>query len=645
MSEAAVVISKRRIHSLVPACRRAVLSCSLAVTAALPAGTTPVKGLSVKSAASVIVLENGRKKPLDTYSRNKLVQFSGKRRLDGKPALVWMTRLLFDPAKGDFDNVFLINNPEVAHTLGIPPQKKRRYTYAALSGAAERIQRYYSAAEKKKPEARSTFDREIARIYTNLYEYRTLASTFSFLEENRDFHIPLSDSVAGLPHLFTSTEKAPSFFDMLGQRSFLSRQMTRIRNTSADSLTPADRAIVSITNTMFQINGALTNTPPHCLPVITEKEIWYSPWGYIGTFRSAALGSPALLALVKMRNAYRGGNQQSFDAATESFISAARSAARPTALPDPSLELFYNRLSPFFFARILLGLSAILAFMALFFTRKFISIAALTGISAAWLLCTVGLVLRMLIMHRPPVATLYETFIFVGWTTIIIGFILEFMRIRTIGILTASLAGFIFLHVAGRYAADGDTMGMLAAVLDSGFWLTTHIITIALGYAGCLGAGFIGHIYLVQRILFPGRKELLSGTGRAVYGVFAFGMLFTVIGTVTGGMWADQAWGRFWGWDPKENGALLIILWSMIVFHFRLTGKIKEIGFAIGSLGAAVLVMFTWIGVNLLGTGLHSYGFTSSGARMLIGYTGFEVAFLIAFGVALWMKRNSASTR
>jgi ABC-type transport system involved in cytochrome c biogenesis permease subunit len=597
----------------------------------------------VKSAASIIVLENGRKKPLDTFARNKLMQFSGKRRLDRKPALVWLTRLLFDPAKGDFDKIFLINNPEVATTLGIPPQTKRRYSYAALSGAAYRIQRYFSAAEKKKPEERSVFDKEIMRIYSNLFEYRTLASAFSFLEENRNFHVPPSDSVTGLPPLFTDQNRAPSFYDLLTQRPFLSEQMMRIQKTAPDSLDLSDRAIIAITKTMFHINESISNNPPHLIPVIKGEETWYSPWGFLDLNRSAALGNPSLQALIRIRNAYRAGSQQPFDAAVAALDKSVRSAAHGTGLPDTSLELFYNRLSAFFFAKILLGLAAIFAFIALFSTRKFVGITSLSGIIIAWLLCSVGLVLRMLIMHRPPVATLYETFIFVGWTTMIIGFILEYMRIRTIGILTASLAGFIFLHVAGRYAADGDTMGMLAAVLDSGFWLTTHIITIALGYAGCLGAGFIGHLFLLQRILFPGRQELLSGTSRAVYGVFAFGMLFTVIGTVTGGMWADQAWGRFWGWDPKENGALLIILWSMIVFHFRLTGKIKEIGFAIGSLGAAVLVMFTWIGVNLLGTGLHSYGFTSSGARLLLGYSGFEALFLAAFGAALRMKRECVS--
>jgi ABC-type transport system involved in cytochrome c biogenesis permease subunit len=597
--------------------------------------------VAIKALASITVLENGRKKPIDTYARNKLLQFSGKRRVGGKSALEWMAGLLFNPAEVDHDKVFLINNPELAQTLGIPPQRHRRYSYTALSEAADALTRYYGHALKTATQYRSTFEKEIIRIFGNLTEYRSLAATMSFIEPNAIFHVTPSDSITGLPRLFTAPQKYPSFLDMLSQGPYLSTQMKRIQKLPADSTTPADKIVLALTRTMFEINKSATNTIPHIIPTISNgEEIWMSPWGYISKHRSKAIEHPVVKAMIAATNAYRSGNQMSFDGAIGKINAYVKSFDLNEPIPDPAAELFYNRLSAFFWAKILLGLSALFAFTALFSDRKFIPVAALTGSAVAWILCTIGLILRMIIMKHPPVTNLYETFIFVAWTTIIIGFILEYMRIKGIGLLTASLAGFVFLHVAGRYAAEGDTLGMLAAILNSGFWLTTHIITIALGYAGCMGAGFIGHIYIIQRIIAPNDKEKLAGITKAVYGVFAFGMLFTVIGTVTGGMWADQAWGRFWGWDPKENGALLIILWSMIIFHFRLTKRIRDIGLAIGAIGAAVWVMFTWLGVNLLGTGMHSYGFTSSGARLLLGYSGFEVLFVALFGVLLTLKRK-----
>ena len=610
----------------------------------VPAGGAA--GFSAASFGSVTVLENGRKKPFDTFARNKLLQYSGKRRLAESSALQWLCRVLFTPEKADFDKVFLINNPEVARTLGIPPERKRRYSYAALSAAAEALQRYYNAARKTSADRQSSFDREILRIYTNLIDYRSLASTFSFLLPDPVFHIEAADTTPDLPRVLIDPHMPPSFLDMLRLQPFLARRMTAIRNTGTDSLTAVDHSIIEITRTMYAISSAAENTPPHLIPV-REKgdDMWYSPWGCIAAQRSKALSQPALQALITIYHAYGTGNQKRFDDAVTTFSAAVRSSLSAGALPDTALELFYNRLGAFFIAKIILGIAALFALAALFSRGKTAARCSTAGIAAGWLLCTTGIILRMIIMRHPPVTNLYETFIFVAWATIIIGLILEFLRIRSIGLLTASLSGFIFLHVAGRFAADGDTLGMLAAVLDSGFWLTTHIITIALGYAGCLGAGFIAHVYLLHRVLRAGNQERLGRIAGAVYGVFAFGMLFTVTGTVTGGMWADQAWGRFWGWDPKENGALLIILWCMIVFHARRGRMIADTGMAIGAIIAAMLVMCTWIGVNLLGTGLHSYGFTASGAKLLFGYTGGEMIFLGIIGIIELSQRKRVPKR
>ncbi len=94
-----------------------------------------------------------------------------------------------------------------------------------------------------------------------------------------------------------------------------------------------------------------------------------------------------------------------------------------------------------------------------------------------------------------------------------------------------------------------------------------------------------------------------------VYGSACFAILFMVIGTVLGGVWADQSWGRFWGWDPKENGALMIVLWLAILLHARLGGLIKDRGLMVMSVFSNIVTSFSWFGVNMLGIGLHSYGF------------------------------------
>jgi ABC-type transport system involved in cytochrome c biogenesis permease subunit len=218
--------------------------------------------------------------------------------------------------------------------------------------------------------------------------------------------------------------------------------------------------------------------------------------------------------------------------------------------------------------------------------------------------------------------------------------ILEFFKKRNIGILTGSLAGLVMLMIAGKYAMEGDTMGMLVAVLDSNFWLASHVITIILGYAGIVLSGFIGHVYILQAIFVPGKKVLLKNTFQAVYSIQAFGIIFTFLGTVLGGIWADQSWGRFWGWDPKENGALVILLWSAILFHARLAGWIKEAAMAFGSIVGVIAVSLAWFGVNLLGVGLHSYGFTSGIARSLFIFIVCELLFIFAGSIALTFRKT-----
>ena len=157
-------------------------------------------------------------------------------------------------------------------------------------------------------------------------------------------------------------------------------------------------------------------------------------------------------------------------------------------------------------------------------------------------------------------------------------------------------------------------MGVLIAVLDSNFWLGTHVIAITIGYAATFLAGFLGIAFLILRASNP-RFDSLTGKRLAtmIYGVICFALLFSFAGTILGGIWADQSWGRFWGWDPKENGALLIVLWNALILHVRWGGFILARGLAVLAVLGNVVTAFSWFGTNLLGIGLHSYGFTQTG--------------------------------
>ncbi|MEQ1751735.1 MAG: cytochrome c biogenesis protein CcsA, partial [Prosthecobacter sp.] len=120
-----------------------------------------------------------------------------------------------------------------------------------------------------------------------------------------------------------------------------------------------------------------------------------------------------------------------------------------------------------------------------------------------------------------------------------------------------------------------------------------------------------------------------------------FATLFSLVGTILGGIWADQSWGRFWGWDPKENGALMIVLMGLIILHARLGGYIREIGLHALSLMLGAVTLFSWFGVNQLSIGLHSYGFTAGISLALnSGYSIKGIFILICLG--FWWQERAA---
>ena len=593
----------------------------------------------------ILVLENGRKKPMDTYARNKLLQFSAKQQIQGISALQWFADVLFIPEHADQKLVFLINNPEIADALGIPSRTKRRYSFIELYSAYERLEDLFQKAMQRAVDTQSSFDKEIIQTRSNLQEYLFLRSAFSFLDPHPE--LVITDSTLS-NYLDLPAYQPVCFFDLLNRSELLSQGMQLIQQKSIDSLTPVDHALLHVTKSMFDLDKVMHNPPPHIIPIKDgSTENWIGTWGVVNRYRSLALKQESLQLLVKMRTAYTHGDQQQFDYCIQRFTDlVSRHSEQGLTIPDPRLELLYNQINPFLFSRILYGLAALLSLLTIPLllkkTQFLCSLLVLTGL----LFHTAGIIARMIIMNHPPVTNLYETFVFTAWASVILGMVLVWMKTGSFGILTASVTGFLFLHLASRYARDGDTLGMLSAVLDSSFWLTTHIVTIALGYAGHVGAGMLAHILILQKmILGKDSHSLTTKISRSVYGIFAFGFTFTVIGTIFGGMWADQAWGRFWGWDPKENGALLIILWGLIILHARAAGIIREIGIAAGSIIGTILVMCTWIGVNLLGVGLHSYGFTSKGALTLFVYVGIETLFILFSGMFFYLNGRKKRTQ
>jgi ABC-type transport system involved in cytochrome c biogenesis permease subunit len=351
-------------------------------------------------------------------------------------------------------------------------------------------------------------------------------------------------------------------------------------------------------------------------------------WRSVGEALRAGAVDPGLEQLARIGDAYAKEDPALFNVGVAGFETLVRSE-RPDAVARAGYEVLFNRAAPFYAGMVIYLLALLVLFASFLWKREVLQPAAFGFLVAGALVHTLGLVSRVLLQGRPPVTNLYSSAVFVGFCTVVAGIFLERMYRRGIGTAVAAAAGFSSLIVAHHLTGDGDTMEMMRAVLDSNFWLATHVVTITIGYSGTFLAGALAIGYALRRQLAP---RLDPATTKAlvsmVYGVICFALFFSFVGTVLGGIWADQSWGRFWGWDPKENGALLIVLWNALVLHARFGGYVREKGIMAMAIFGNVITSLSWFGVNMLGVGLHSYGFMEGAVWTLSGFIASQLALL-----------------
>jgi ABC-type transport system involved in cytochrome c biogenesis permease subunit len=302
------------------------------------------------------------------------------------------------------------------------------------------------------------------------------------------------------------------------------------------------------------------------------------------------------------------------------------------------LEVAYHDYD--FFHRALLGFMAcFLLAAALWFVprSRWLGKVAGLGMLVPTGLVVAGIVVRCILRARPPVSTLYETILFITGVAVLVALFIEWINRRRLALSLGALLGAVGMFLAAKFEAleAQDTMPTLLAVLDTNFWLATHVTSVTIGYAACLLAGFIAHVYLLGKLfgVRRGDRAFYRSIGRMVYGVLGFGLVFATIGTILGGIWANDSWGRFWGWDPKENGALMIVLWTLLILHGRLAGLWRDFGICMLAVFGNIVVGFSWWGVNLMGVGLHSYGFTAGLKLAVYLFYGSQL-LVLALGLA-----------
>lgn len=420
--------------------------------------------------------------------------------------------------------------------------------------------------------------------------------------------------------------------------SAISQQAIQAHGINPKDRDGFQRAIIQLYDRVNSVLSYAQMRQPYSIPPLSADGQWRPFHDAFLDEQGSETPHPSVAHYASMMNAASVVDSQDFSASVDSYYSLLEESM-PGVMRKMRLEVWFNRASLFTTTTAVY----ILAFLCVCFS--FVACAGSNNSmlaerlrSSSWILLLVAVLvhtlaigLRIYLQDRPPVTNLYSSAIFVGWASALAGLAIErFFRLG-IAVLGASAIGTSTLIIAHNLGNDGDTMQMMQAVLDSNFWLATHVITITLGYSATFLAGAIAMIYLIARIctkaVTPERERSMI---RMVYGVVCFAMLLSFVGTVLGGIWADQSWGRFWGWDPKENGAALVVLINAIILHARWGGLVRARGIAVLAVAGNIVTVWSWFGTNMLGVGLHAYGFMDSASMWLAVFVATQILLMCA---------------
>jgi ABC-type transport system involved in cytochrome c biogenesis permease subunit len=574
------------------------------------------------------LVSNGRFQPMDSLARNSLLQIREKQVANIEPwkgefenptiipAIEWLAMVMMKPEVADGWQVFRIDNPELISLLKLPEKSKEKrsdgkhYSWNQIQPSLDTIEQEMKRVSKTEAARRTAFDQAAVKLQTRLMSYLRLKNTLQ------------PHDAGDWPQELAEYEKliAPGLAAMRAQQSGEKH----------------DEAALGRFFGFLQRFEAMSNfdppliVPPHH-PERSRDEWMRAGEALMETARGGALHD-SLRHYAAMAGAFRNGNHEEFNRSLAGYRRHLEAGFGPE-LTKAGREAFFNRLQAFYRTMIVYVLAFLLACFSWFNMSETMRRSAVYLLVLGFVVHTAGLVCRMWLEGRPPVTNLYSSAIFIGWGAVVLGLVLERFFRDGIGTVVASSVGFLTLIIAHHLSLGGDTMEMMRAVLDTNFWLATHVVTITIGYSSTFVAGFLALIYIL-RGAFTRTLSVETGAAlaRMVYGIVCFSTLFSFVGTVLGGIWADQSWGRFWGWDPKENGALIIVLWNALILHARWGRMIGERGLMNMAIAGNIVTSWSWFGTNMLGIGLHSYGFMDAAFWWLMLFVVSQLV-LIAIGL------------
>jgi len=405
-----------------------------------------------------------------------------------------------------------------------------------------------------------------------------------------------------------------SFSTLMASREFqaLAAQARR-KSQAEEELARLESDALGVYSKLVRVADLMAGDALTIVPLPDEDGRWSTPG------KLADAESPAARAVfeefMSLRAAFSQRDVEAFrKASTELGLSLRQ--LNPSLYPAQSAldrELFYWDLNAFGKAwKLYLGAFLVLLLLGFSDSRK-VYFGGLALLIAGFAFHSVGIGLRWAIAGRAPVSDMYESLVFMGWGVVAFGLVQEAAYRRRFFSLAASLMGSLCLAFAENLPIDSG-INPLVPVLAHTSWLAVHVMTIMLAYSALALAMALAHVALVYQLFLPDKRSQIRTQSLLLYNTLQVGLLFLAAGIICGAVWANESWGRYWGWDPKETWSLITFFVYLAIIHARFAGWLRDFGLAAAAILGFLSVIMTYYGVNfILASGLHSYGFADGG--------------------------------
>jgi ABC-type transport system involved in cytochrome c biogenesis permease subunit len=619
----------------------------------------PDNGMHLNEFRQVPVQAAGRIKPFDTYARNTMMALSGRQTFrdeneNSQPAIIWLleTMASFQKWREEVRQAekLRIDDPRTLDLLGLEPRpdgvflvrELKPKKVEALVDKARPLQETLKNAMDagQDPHGKlSESDEKLLKTAFQISHYWSLVKhpTSNGMTDNYPVYRIDKEEVLSLLALAPRSGYRYSYAEIVPKarsREFATKLM-KVAKLPEENRTTDEKKIIELADQLKVTNEIAELRQPHMIPTGSESGAWQPLEDELKNAGPDGPQDPTARSLDRMLSAYVNKDAATFNKELDAYLQR-EWEERPEEMQRNRYEVFFNEFEPFYQCSLLYVLVFVMACLGWVGWSEPLNRAAYWLAAVTLIVHTCALVARMYLMDRWGVfvTNLYSSAVFIGWGCVVLGLVIEKTWGNGIGNAVGGALGALALLIAHNLAASGeDTLEMMRAVLDTNFWLATHVTCVTLGYTTTFVAGFVGILFILRAFFTRAvDSEMVKVFSQIIYGIVCFATMFSFIGTVLGGIWADQSWGRFWGWDPKENGALIIVLWNALVLHARWGGMVKQRGMAVLAVVGNIVTSWSWFGVNLLNVGLHSYGFIHGLALTL---AGFDLFFLAVIGIGM----------